>query len=216
MPASEDSEDGSGPLFFDAAGTEVLPRSSAARERFVGDGMGQPVDRGFGRRWPAMPDGAAELDGLDLELVDRVTDMPGPRQAEGREWVQSFVFTPNRAAERRQAAQRSLGPRAGWVRGFGQYLRHANGKHVEVLLDEQHGVPVDANVVEDGHLRSHTTYHYERATSGALVKRSVRIERAMPPGPGADAAASVHAVTDISFSRVRLDVASLDGTKGGR
>lgn len=194
----EESEDGSAPRFFDSTGTEVLPRTSSAWRRLVGEA-------------------AARTDtGLDAELVEQATAMGAPRRAEGREWVRSFVLTPNRAATRRQAAQRALGRRAGWIRGYGQYLRQTGGKQVEVLLDEQNGVPMEANVVEGGRLRSHTTYRYERAASGALLKRGVRIEHAPPPTSGTEASSTAHMVTDITYSQIRLDVAGLDQARGGR
>lgn len=195
----EDSEDGSAPRLFDSKGTELLPRSSSAWRRLAGDAAGRP-DPGA----------------LDAALVDQAAGMVAPRRAEGREWVRSFVLTPNRAAARRQVAQRALGRRAGWVRGYGQYLRQTGGKQVEVLLDEQNGVPMETNVVEGGRLRSHTTYRYERAATGALVKRGVRIEHATPPTAGSDASSSDHMVTDITYSQIRLDVAGLDRARGGR
>lgn len=195
----EDSEDGSAPRFFDSQGTELLPRSSSAWRRLVGD---------TARR--------TDSSALDPALVERVATMVAPRRAEGREWVRSFVLTPNRAAGRRQAAQRALGRRAGWVRGYGQYLRQTGGKQVEVLFDEQSGVPMETNVVEDGHLRSHTTYRYERAASGALVKRGVRIEHGPPPASSPEASPSAHMVTDITYSQIRLDVAGPEQPRGGR
>jgi hypothetical protein len=198
----EDSEDGSAPRFFDSTGTELLPRSSSAWRRLVRGAAGR-----------------TDLGALDATLVEQTATMMVPRRAEGRAWVRSFVLTPHHAAARRQAAQRSLGRRAGWVRGYGQYLQRAGGKQVEVLLDEHNGVPMETNVVEDGRLRSHTTFRYERAASGALVKRGVRIEHAPPPTPGSDASSSspaAHMVTDITYSQIRLNVAGPEQPKGGR
>lgn len=209
----EDNEDGTAPRFFDGAGTEVLVPSSAVWRRFVGEGGGRPSLPGGATSPVQGPDG---LLGLDATLVEQAKAAGGPRRAEGREWVRAFVMTPDSATERRQAVQRSLGRRAGWVRGYGQYLRDAGDRRIEVLLDEQHGVPVETNVVEGGLLRSHTVYRYDRSTSGVLVRRGVRVERAISPPAGSEAAAA-RVVTDITFSQVRLDSAEADArnSKGG-
>lgn len=209
----EDDEDGSAPRFFDSRGTEVLPASSSLFRRLAAGAASSA------NRRPPGGSPVAEIAGpasLDVALVEQAMSMTAPRQAEGREWVRSLVLTPNRAASRRQVVQRALGRRAGWVRGYGRYMRQAGDRQVEVLLDERDGVPVETNVVEGGQLRSHTTYRYERAASGALVRRGARVERAVPPTPDRQASAASRVVTDISFSQVRLDRAGLDQTTGGR
>lgn len=206
----EDDEDGSAPRFFDNTGTEVLMPTSGVWRRFVGED---------GRR-PSLPgetqssiEGPGGLLGLDAALVDQAKAVGAPRRAVGREWVRSFVMTPGSAAERRQTIQRSLGRRAGWVRGYGRYLRDAGDRRIEVLLDEQHGVPVETNVVERGLLRSHTVYQYDRSTAGVLVRRGVRVERALSQPAGAADAAPARVVTDITFSQVRLDSAETADTR---
>lgn len=199
----EDAEDGTPPRFFTRAGTEVLPPSAGARVRFMPPGVaaaGGPVAAAVGGTGLAAPDG------LDPTAVAQATAVSGGRSGTGREWVQGVVLPGSERTARLARLTRPFGRRQGWVRGYGQYVRQTGLRSLELLVDEQDGVPVEANVADNGQLQSHTTFAYERAATGALLRRGVRLEqRASDVRVAADA----RAITEITYAQVQL-------TKGGR
>lgn len=213
----EDAEDGTAPKFFDRDGVPLLPSSAPAWERFTA--------------MTRTPQGTVALDGAPATA----RGMTGPfvRPGAGREWVNALVLSPAQRSERVSRLERQFGPRAGWVRGYGQYLKTSGARSVEVLVDEQDGVPVEANVAEQGRLQTHTTFAYERAASGALMRKSVRLEQAWTgdeglPGAGANGSTAAAAiagpspqggtarsdgriVTEVTFEQVQLSTAPKGG-----
>lgn len=204
----EDREDGSAPRFFNRAGVELRPswRPTSSNAPRGGDAAvaGPGGEAAIGGRG-----GESAIGGIDAALLAPAAGS-GPRPSSGREWVQGFVMPPGRSSTRLQSVTKGYGRRAGWVRGYGQYVRDDGRRRLELLVDEQDGVPMEANVVEDGALRSHTTFRYERSISGALVRRGVRVEVATPPSSTSGPVPGARVVTDVTYSQVRLL------TKGGR
>lgn len=187
----EDAEDGSLPRFFAKNGSELVLPSGDARERLMPAAAAAAASAA-----------SAAASGLDADMVGRVTGAAMVRPTPGREWVRSFVLLPEERQRRMTQVSRRFGQRAGWVRGYGQYIRAVGTQSIEWLVDEQDGVPVEVNVTEAGQLRLQTRLTYERAASGALLRRGVRVERALPAVDGSTA--DERAVTDITYSDVRL------------
>lgn len=176
----EDAEDGTPPRFFTRSGVEVVPPAPDARSRFLPAGVAPAVD----------PD-----------LVARATGMAVPRPVVGREWIRTLVIPGHERLQRLRQLERAYGRRTGWVRGYGRYVKTTGERAIELLVDEQDGVPVEVNVSEGGSLRSQTTYGYERAPSGSLVRRAVRIERVLPDEAGGGVR---RALTEMTYSDVQL------------
>lgn len=186
----EDDESGRAPRFFTRDGVEVLlPTSSRIAEFRRADAPGVDaltVEQALGAAAPG------------------AMGSPATRPAGGREWIRALVMSAGSRAERVQAFSRQFGARAAVVRGLGQYVRDDADGRREVLVDERDGVPVEANVVEQGALVSHSTFDYERTLSGALIRRAVRLERAL------SAAGAARMVTEVRYDNIRVD------QKGGR
>ena len=188
----EDAEDGTAPRFFSRTGLAIAMPSMAQQRRYTG--LASP--------------------GIEPALLSQAEGRGrGLRPVQGPEWVEAFVMSPSTRQSRLRAFDRQFGRRSGAVRGLTRYLRDdVDGRREgltrevivrEVLVDDQSGVPVEANVVRGGELVSHSTFAYERAVSGAMVRRGVRIERAASSEPGA---AGSRLVTEVGYSNVRLDL----------
>ena len=181
----EDDEDGTSPRFYTKAGVQIASPSSARLARLG---------------------------------VSSVTDFPGiahggaasPAGSNQFQWIQSFVLSPTTKSARVASLERAFGRRVGTVRGLAQYLRDDAGGRHELLVDEVSGAPVEANWTEGGKLVSQTHFSYERAVSGALVRRAVRVERALPESAGSSSSSGRRLITELTYSNVRLD------QKGGR
>jgi hypothetical protein len=65
-----------------------------------------------------------------------------------------------------------------------------------LLVDEQSAVPIESNLVRNGVLVSHTTFAYEQAASGVLVRRGVRHEGLV---------SGQRVITEVSYGDIRLD-----------
>jgi hypothetical protein len=208
----EDAEDGTPPRFFTRAGTEVLPPAAGARMRFMSPGGlaagGFSAVGAGGRGGPGGPGdlSLAGPDGLDPAVVSQATAVNGLRPGVGREWVNAIVLPGGERTARLARLTRPFGRRQGWVRGYGQYVRQAGLRSLELLVDEQDGVPVEANVADNGRLQSHAMFAYERAATGALIRRGVRLEQR---AGDVRVAADARAVTEITYAQVQL-------TNGGR
>jgi hypothetical protein len=90
------------------------------------------------------------------------------------------------------------------VRGLSRYLRQQGEGEREVLVDEQTGVPIESNLIVNGDLVAHSTFAYERAASGVMVRRGMRSERVISGGDGN------RMVTEVSFSDIAVE------QRGGR
>jgi hypothetical protein len=202
IAAMEDDEDGTAPRFFNRAGVEIVPPSLARRQQLT---AGTPLGLAVG-----VPGGLAAgvPSGIDAELLESADAWRGIRKrATGREWVKAFVMAAGEGRVRLEQTTREFGRRSGWVRGYGRYLKATGDRSVELLMDEDNGVPIETNVVEGGALRSHTTFAYERATTGALLRRGVRIERAASTAEASSGPAAVRGgrrVTDIRYHDVQV------------
>jgi hypothetical protein len=198
----EDAEDGTPPRFFDRAGTQVAPPSESLRNR--------------ARQALTSVAGGRVVASLDPAVVERAVALPVPPAAAGREWIASLVMPTSSRAQRLEAFQRQFGPSTGTVRGLTQFARRGPDGRREVLVDGQSGVPIESNVVVDDTLVTHSTFAYEAAASGVLLRRGARIERVLNRAAGASditataAPAAARVVTEVTFRDVRLD------QKGGR
>lgn len=207
----EDDEDGTGPRLFDRAGVRLSGPSDALRAR-VGMSATGAVE--------AVP-GVGP--GLAASAAQAGTDVP---LAEGRGWVRALIMSPADQPVRLRSMAQKFGKRVGLVRGLGRYVRDRvdpeRGVVVhEVLVDEQGGVPIEVNVMEGGALVSHSLFAYERAVTGAMVRRGVRTERllsgsstredgALGRALGVSGASGARIVSEVSYSDIRLE------QKGGR
>lgn len=209
----EDDEDGRMPRYYMRNGEQVPVTEDALKRVATVTGL---ADGRTGPLADAALTAAGAREGRTVSLLPQddpaVSDIGAivsPRRGSAREWIGSFIMPPGRASSRMQWATKAFGRRAGWVRGYGQYVRVSGDERVELLIDEQDGVPMEANVVERSELRSHTTFRYERAVNGALVRRGLRIERAEDPLPGVSQSGN-RIVTDVTYSQSELR------EKGGR
>jgi hypothetical protein len=181
----EDDEDGTSPRFYTKAGVQVALPSS---DRLARLGISSVTDlRAIAQGATTSPSGSNQF-----------------------QWIQSFVLSPATKAARVASVERAYGRRVGTVRGLAQYLRDdAEGRH-ELLVDDVSGAAVEANRTAGGTLVSHTTFSYERAVSGALVRRAVRVERTLPESTERSSSPGPRLITEFTYSNVRLD------RKGGR
>ena len=96
---------------------------------------------------------------------------------EAADWIDAIIMPGAKRRQRLSAFERQFGRRRGVVRGLSRHLRQQGDGEREVLVDEELGVPVEANLIAKGELVAHSTFAYERAASGALLRRGVRTER---------------------------------------
>lgn len=205
----EHDEDGTAPRLFNRAGVRLAGPTDALRAR-VGMSVAGTAERATPETGPGLLASAAQV-GTDVPL------------AEGREWVRALIMSPADQPVRLRSMAQQFGKRVGLVRGLGRYVRDRvdpeRGVVVhEVLVDEQGGVPIEANVMEGGALVSHSLFAYERAVTGAMVRRGVRTERLLSGSSiredGAFGRAlgvsGARVVSEVSYSDIRLE------QKGGR
>lgn len=205
----EDAEDGTGPRLFDRAGVRLSGPSDALRAR-VGMSATGAVEQAVPGVGP----------GLAASATQAGTDVP---LAEGRGWVRALIMSPADQPVRLRSMEQKFGRRVGLVRGLGRYVRDRvdpeRGVVVhEALVDEQGGVPIEVNVMEGGALVSHSLFAYERAVTGAMVRRGVRIERLLSGSSTREdgalgralGASGARIVSEVSYSDIRLE------QKGGR
>jgi hypothetical protein len=117
----------------------------------------------------------------------------------GREWSEAILAMPSKAAARRAALERRFGTAAGRVGALDRFVSTRDQETTEVLADPQSALPLEINVVRSQALVSHTTVGYVRGEGGALIRRSLRIERAIPDTAGE------RTVTDVEINDVRLE-----------
>jgi hypothetical protein len=171
----EDDEDGTPLRFFDRAGERVhVPSELQLRRQF--------------NRVPG------PLVANETALANAVR----PRTF-GREWSETILATPSKAAARRAALERRFGRPAGRVRALDRFVSTHDQETTEVLADPQSALPLEINVVRSQALVSHSTMGYVRGEGGALIRRSLRIERAIPDTAGE------RTTTDVEINNVRLE-----------
>jgi hypothetical protein len=171
----EDDEDGTPLRLFDRAGERVhVPSELQLRRQF--------------NRVPG------PLVANDTALANAVR----PRTF-GREWTETILATPSKAAARRTALERRFGRPAGMVRALDRFVSTHDQDTTEVLADPQSALPLEINVVRNQALLSHATMGYVRGEGGALIRQSLRIERAIPDAAGERTA------TDVEINNVRLE-----------
>lgn len=204
----EDDEDGTAPRIFNRAGVRLTGPTDALRAR-VGMSAVGTAER-------ATPEVGSAL----VSAAEVGTDV---LPAEGREWVRALIMSPADQSVRLRSMAQRFGQRVGLVRGLGRYVRDRvdpeRGVVVrEVLVDEQGGVPIEVNVMEGGSLVSHSLFAYERAVTGAMVRRGVRTERLLSGSSIREDGAlgralgvsGARVVSEVSYSDIRLE------QKGGR
>jgi hypothetical protein len=148
----------------------------------------------------------------ELQLRRQFNRVPGPLVANetalatavrprtfGREWTETILATPSKAAARRTALEHRFGRPAGMVRALDRFVSTHDQETTEVLADPQSALPLEINVVRSQALVSHTTMGYVRGEGGALIRRSLRIERAIPDTAGE------RTTTDVEINNVRLE-----------
>jgi hypothetical protein len=148
----------------------------------------------------------------ELQLRRQFNRAPGPLVANetalasavrprtfGREWSETILAMPSKTAARRAALERRFGRAIGRVRSLDRFVSTHDQETTEVLADPQSALPLEINVVRSQTLVSHTTMGYVRGEGGALIRRSLRTERAIPDTAGERTA------TDVEINNVRLE-----------
>jgi hypothetical protein len=186
---TEDPGDGSAPRFWDRNGAEIRFPSASMRAQVLG-----PEPSASGAALAALAD-----DGWGAAQGARAL----PAGA-GTDWIDTILMSGEKRAQRLGAFERQFGLRRGVIRGLSRHVRQQGDGEREVLVDEGAGVPIEANLVANGELVSHSTFAYERAASGALLRRGVRTERLVSGGGG------MRMVTEVSFNDITVE------QKGGR
>jgi hypothetical protein len=130
----------------------------------------------------------------EIRLEDKA---PGASIVTGREWVESFLSTPDRIVKRRDALRRRFGSPVGRDKGLDSYVSMSGADRVNVLADPDAGVPVSMTVSRDGVLRTHTAFGFTRRADNVLVRRSVHAQHRLEN--------DTRAVSDIEFANVRLE-----------
>lgn len=174
----EDDEDGTMPRVYNRRGKAI--RLPSIEDRRV---LGEPVAGSLAV--PPVP----QLAYPDARRGSNV----------GREWVDAFIAAPAHRQARRAALQHRFGRSPGRVRNLARFIASDDGQTVELLADEQTGVPVEINVVLDGTLAARSAISYAARADGALVRRTVRTEQRVSQH------SSDRAVATIDLANVRLE-----------
>lgn len=174
----EDAEDGSAIRVWDSRGVEI----------------------------PLPPADLRELAGAAASsMLDRAPQSAGAGASfRSRDWIEGFVMPVTARARRRATFERQMAGPVKTASGVKQYTRRDGLVEREWLVDDQEGVLLEANVVDDGALVEHTTFSYDRTTAGAVVKRGIRHERLLSRDTG------TRTVTEIEYSDIRVT------SEGGR
>jgi hypothetical protein len=181
----EDAGDGSAPRFWDLNGAEIAMPSAERQVQVMGSRATAP--------------GMSMADGM-LRGVSGVAALPSGAS----NWIDAMIMPAAKRMQRLNAFERQFGQPRGMERGLRRYLRHQDDGDREVLVDAETGVPMETNLVVEGALVAHSTFAYERAASGAVLRRGMRTERVAPGGDG------TRMVTEVSFSDLAV------AQKGGR
>jgi hypothetical protein len=182
----EDLGDGSAPRFWALNGTEIKMPSPAAQARVMG------------------PDATALGASMAEEMLRGADGIRAVPHTASSNWIDAFVMPAAGRQQRLDGFERQFGRRRGVVRGLSRYVRQEGEGECELLVDEAAGVVVEANLVARGELLGHSTFSYDRAVSGAIVRRGVRTERALSGSGG------TRMVTEMSFSDIAVE------QRGGR
>jgi hypothetical protein len=174
----EDDEDGTMPRVYNRRGEAI--RLPSIEDRRV---LGEPV-----------------AGSLDVPPVPQLA-YPDARRGSsaGREWVDAFIAAPAQKQARRAALRHRFGRSPGRVRNLDRFIAVDDGQTLELLADEQTGVPVEINVVRDGALAARSAITYATRTDGTLVRRTVRTEQRVSQR------SSDRAVSTIDLANVRLE-----------
>jgi hypothetical protein len=179
---TEDLGDGSAPRFWDVNGAEIKMPSAVKQARVMG-----PAATGLGASMAE--EVLAGAHGVGTVPPGGTTD-----------WIDAIIMPDAMRMQRLSAFDRQFGRRRGVVRGLSRHLRQQSDGEREVLVDEEVGVPVEANLVAtNGELVAHSTFAYERAASGAVLRRGVRTERMLSGSNG------TRIVTEVSFSDITVE-----------
>lgn len=174
----EYDEDGTPPRMYDRQGRLVrLPREADRRRLHT----------------PATL--AAGLPVLE-SLAGRVG--PPPAALTGHSWIDEVLVPLETRDARRARIERQLGRPTGQVRGLDRFTTWVGAETHEVLVDPQTAVPVEVNTMRGGQLVARTTLAHIRDAAGVLVRRTMRIERALARAP-AD-----RSVTEIELANIQL------------
>jgi hypothetical protein len=182
----EDSGDGSAPRFWALNGVEIKIPSRSTQMAVMG------------------ADAAAGGASMAEDILHGVSGVIAPSSGGATAWIDAFIMPAATRKQRLSAFDRQFGPSRGTVRGLSRRVRQQGDREREVLVDEQDGVPIESNLMVQGELVSHTTFGYERAASGTLLRRGVRTEQVLFRGDGR------RAVTELSFSDIAVE------QRGGR
>jgi hypothetical protein len=182
----EDLGDGSAPRSWALNGTEIKMPSPARQVRVMG------LD--------ATVLGASMAEDM-LQGAYGVRAVP---HAASPNWIDVFIMPMAGRRQRLEAFERQFGRRRGVVQGLSRHVRQEGEGEREVLVDDETGVPIEANLVARGELIAHSTFSYNRAVSGAIVRRGVHTERVLSGSRGA------RMVTEMSFNDITVE------QRGGR
>jgi hypothetical protein len=177
---AEDPGDGSAPRFWDLNGAEIKMPSAAMQAQVMGRDATSPG----ASTAEAIPAGAHPAKAVQAGAA---TD-----------WIDAIIIPGAKRSQRLSAIERQFGRRRGVIRGLSRHLRQQGDEQREVLVDEGVGVAVETNLIARGELVAHTTFAYERAASGALLRRGLRTERMLSGGGG-------RVVTEVNFSDITVE-----------
>jgi hypothetical protein len=179
----EDDGDGTEPRLYDLQGQLLRPPTKNDRQKMgAADSVFAPTDA----------------------LTQSHTGFAkGQRPADhGRGWIEALMPSLDKKSARRTALQKRFGKAVGKVRGLDRYLQSGSDQTLEVLADEDSGVPVEINALRGGVLQSHTTFVYEPGPQRTLVRRRAHVEHAILDRPELKDA---RLVLDVELSNVTLE-----------
>jgi hypothetical protein len=110
---------------------------------------------------PDLPDALFQKGGFHAPLV------------QGRDWVEGYVATPEKASRRRNALASAFGSVVGREQGLDRYVSMKGEDRVEVRVDPDTAVPVSVSVSRDGVLQAHTAISYARGAGNSLMRQAV-------------------------------------------
>jgi hypothetical protein len=186
----EDDGDGSEPRLYNLQGALVRPPAKSDRQKIrANDSVFATTDALTAGRPASLSKGAAPAD-------------------QGRDWVDALLPSFEGKSARRAELQRRFGKAVGNVRGLSRYQQFSGDVTIEVLADDDWGVPMEINILRTGALESHATFEYEAGPNGSLVRRRSRVEHVVAAGPGGSdkwEKNDARMVLDVELANVKLE-----------
>lgn len=173
--------------------------------RVEDDGDGSPVRviGANGRQVPALPPqllaAAADRTRKDHpQLAEAKSRGWGAPYVAGREWVDAFIATADKAERRRTALVFQYGRAVRReANGLDRHVSMAGHDRRDVLVDPATAVPVSVSVSRGGVLRALTNFSYVPGPGTVLVRQAIESQHVI--------ADDRRAVTRIDYTNVRLE-----------